>query len=105
MHGGSSSSSPKGGTMAMTSPLRSTGAWQALAAHADELRDTHLRDLFAADPDRAERLTGEAAGLFLDYSKNRVTDGTLRLLVDLAEQAGVAQRRDAMFAGERINVT
>ena len=65
----------------------------------------HLRDLFAADPGRAERLTGEAAGLFLDYSKNRVTDETLRLLVALAEQAGVAERRDAMFAGERINVT
>ena len=91
--------------MTMTSPLRSTAAWQALAAHADELRDVHLRELFAADPDRAERLTGEAAGLFLDYSKNRVTDETLRLLVALAEQAGVAERRDAMFAGERINVT
>ena len=65
----------------------------------------HLRDLFAADPGRAERLTGEAAGLFLDYSKNRVTDETLRLLVALAEQAGVAERRDAMFAGDRINVT
>src|SRR3954470_22032700 len=105
MRGGSFSSSPNGGTMAMTSPLRSTAAWKALAAHADELRATHLRELFAADPDRAERLTGEAAGLFLDYSKNRLTDETLRLLVDLAEQAGVAERRDAMFAGERINVT
>ena len=83
----------------------STAAWQALEAHADELRDMHLRELFAADPGRAERLTGEAAGLFLDYSKNRVTDETLRLLVALAEQAGVAERRDAMFAGERINVT
>ena len=89
----------------MTSPLRATAAWQALAAHADELRGVHLRELFAADPGRAERLTGEAAGLFLDYSKNRVTDETLRLLVALAEQAGVAERRDAMFAGERINVT
>ena len=65
----------------------------------------HLRDLFAADPGRAERLTGEAAGLFLDYSKNRVTDETMLRLVALAEQAGVAERRDAMFAGERINVT
>ena len=89
----------------MTSPLRSTSAWQALAAHADGGAGVHLRELFAADPDRAERLTGEAAGLFLDYSKNRVTDETLRLLVALAEQAGVAERRDAMFAGERINVT
>jgi glucose-6-phosphate isomerase len=65
----------------------------------------HLRDLFATDPGRADRLTAEAAGIFLDYSKNRVTDETLRLLVEVAEQAGVVERRDAMFAGERINVT
>ena len=65
----------------------------------------HLRDLFAADPGRADRLTGEAARLFLDYSKNRITDETLRLLVELAEQCGVEERRDAMFAGEHINVT
>ena len=89
----------------LTSRLRATAAWQALERHADQLRDTHLRELFAADPARAERLTGEAAGLFLDYSKNRVTDETLRLLVALAEQEGLAERRDAMFAGERINVT
>ena len=69
------------------------------------MQRAHLRDLFAADPERAERLTGEAAGIFLDFSKNRVTDETLRLLVRLAEQSGVAERRDAMFAGERINVT
>jgi len=89
----------------MASTLRQLPAWQALEAHAEEVKGTHLRDLFTTDPGRAERLTGEAAGLFLDYSKNRVTDETLRLLVELAEQAGVVERRDAMFAGERINVT
>jgi len=89
----------------MAPAFRQTPAWLALEAHAEELRGVHLRDLFAADPGRAERFTGEAGGIFLDYSKNRVTDETLRLLVDLAEQAGVAERRDAMFAGERINVT
>ena len=89
----------------MTSALRTSSAWQALEANAAAVRDLHLRDLFAADPGRAERLTGEAAGLYLDYSKNRVTDETLRRLVALAEQCGVAARRDAMFAGERINVT
>ena len=88
-----------------TASLRGTSAWQALEAHADGLRGTQLRELFGTDPERADRLTGEAAGLFLDYSKNRVTDETLRLLVALADQAGVAMRRDAMFAGERINVT
>ena len=89
----------------MASALRQLSAWQALETHAEEMQGTHLRDLFAADPGRAERFTAEAAGLFLDYSKNRVTDETLRLLVALAEQAGVVERRDAMFAGERINVT
>jgi glucose-6-phosphate isomerase len=89
----------------MASPLRRSAAWQALEAHATELRGAHLRDLFGTDPDRADRLTAEAAGLFLDYSKNRVTDDTLRLLVDLAEQEGLPGRRDAMFAGERVNVT
>jgi glucose-6-phosphate isomerase len=86
-------------------PLRETEAWRALEQHAGELRSTHLRDLFASDPNRGERLSVEAEGLFLDYSKNRVTDETLRLLLALAEERGVAARRDAMFAGERINVT
>jgi glucose-6-phosphate isomerase len=89
----------------MASLLRDSPAWQALAAHADAMQGVHLHDLFAADPERAYRLTGEAAGIFLDFSKNRITDETVRLLVGLAEQAGVAARRDAMFAGERINVT
>src|SRR3954447_22445144 len=106
MHGGSSSSSRCAGTMPrMTSALRNSSAWLALEAHAAAVREKHLRYLFATDPGRAERLTGEAAGLFLDYSKNRVTDETLRRLVALAEQQGVAERRDQMFAGERINMT
>jgi glucose-6-phosphate isomerase len=89
----------------MANPLRLTPAWQSLQAHHADLKDTHLRELFAADPGRVERMTGEAAGLFLDYSKNRATDETLRLLVGLAEQQGVAARRDAMFLGEHVNVT
>jgi glucose-6-phosphate isomerase len=89
----------------MASPLRRSPAWQALEAHAEEVRGTHLRELFATDPGRGDRLTAEAGGIFLDYSKNRITDETVRLLVELAEQTGVAERRDAMFAGERINVT
>ncbi|MFC5847418.1 glucose-6-phosphate isomerase [Deinococcus petrolearius] len=80
-------------------------AWQALEAHYGELKDQHLRDLFAADPARGERLSAEGAGLYLDYSKHRVTDDTIRLLLQLADEAGVAAKRDAMFAGEKINVT
>jgi glucose-6-phosphate isomerase len=76
-----------------------------LQEHFDEIAGAHLRDLFAHDPTRGERLTAEGAGLFLDYSKNRVTDETMRLLLELADEAGVAARRDAMFAGERINIT
>src|SRR5438093_4161607 len=88
-----------------TSSLRQTPAWQALQENADALRKTHLRDLFAADPERGETLVLEAEGIFLDYSKNRITGETLRLLFELAEERGVAERRDAMFAGEKINVT
>ncbi len=86
-------------------PLRECAAWGALEAHARELRATHLRDLFAGDPGRGERLALEAEGLYLDYSKNRITDETIRLLIALAVERGVAERRDAMFAGEKINVT
>jgi glucose-6-phosphate isomerase len=86
-------------------PLRETEAWRALEQHAEELRRTHLRDLFAADAARGERLSVEAEGIYLDYSKNRITDETLRLLFALAEERGVAQRRDGMFTGEKINVT
>ena len=86
-------------------PLRERKAWQALQRHHEEIVGRHLRDLFAEDPGRGERLTAEAAGIFLDYSKNRVTDETIRLLVELAEESGVPERRDAMFRGEHINVS
>ena len=86
-------------------PLRERKAWQALQRHYDEIAGRHLRDLFAGDPGRGERLTAEAAGIYLDYSKNRITDETMRLLVELAEESGVPERRDAMFRGEHINVS
>ena len=86
-------------------PLRSRPAWSALAEHHVKIRDAHLRDLFASDPDRGERLTAEAAGLYLDYSKNRITDETVGLLTELAIQSGLPERIEAMFAGERINTT
>ena len=86
-------------------PLTARPAWTQLREHHAQLRDTHLRDLFAADPRRGERLTAEAVGIYLDYSKNRVTDETMGLLRDLAEQSGLRERIDAMFAGEKINVT
>ncbi|HEY1935705.1 MAG TPA: glucose-6-phosphate isomerase [Acetobacteraceae bacterium] len=82
-----------------------TAAWRALAAHYVKIKDVHLRQLFADDPARGERLVAEAAGLYLDYSKNRITDETIRLLLQLAEARGVAARRDAMFRGDTINVT
>jgi len=86
-------------------PLRDRKAWQALERHHAEIGSRHLRDLFADDPGRGERLTAEAEGIYLDYSKNRVTDVTMRLLVELAEESGLPQHRDAMFAGEHINVS
>jgi glucose-6-phosphate isomerase len=90
--------------MAVT-PLPERKAWQALKRHHAEIAGQHLRELFAADPERGERMTVEAAGLYLDYSKNRVTDETVALLVDLAAESGVAERRDAMFQGKHINVS
>jgi glucose-6-phosphate isomerase len=86
-------------------PLRERKAWQALERHHGEIAGRTLRELFDADPGRGERLTAQAAGLYLDYSKNRVTDETMRLLVELAAESGVAGRRDAMFRGEHINVS
>ncbi len=88
-----------------TTPLRQRPAWKALEQHYAEIGEQHLRDLFAADPGRGERLTAEAAGLYLDYSKNRLTDETMALLAQLAQECGVAQHRDAMFRGEPINVS
>jgi glucose-6-phosphate isomerase len=86
-------------------PLRARPAWSALERHHGQIRDVHLRQLFADDPGRGERLTAQAAGLYLDYSKNRVTDETLGLLLALAEQSGLAERIEAMFRGDRINVS
>jgi glucose-6-phosphate isomerase len=86
-------------------PLPERTAWQALKRHYDEIAGQNLRELFTADPERGERLTAEAAGLYLDYSKNRVTDETMRLLVALAEESGMPEHRDAMFRGEHINVS
>ena len=85
--------------------LHTRPAWVALSEHHVRIRETHLRDLFAADPERGERLTLEAEGIYLDYSKNRVTDETIGLLVRLAEESGLRERIGAMFAGEKINVT
>jgi glucose-6-phosphate isomerase len=92
-------------TTTRMTPLTERPAWRALAAHHEGMRDAHLRDLFAADPGRGERLALEAAGLYFDYSKSRVTDETLRLLVGLAEEVGLRARIEAMFAGEKINTT
>ena len=80
-------------------------AWKALESSSREARTLHLRDLFAADPKRGQALTAEACGLFLDYSKNRVSDQTIRLLLQLAEESGLRERIDAMFAGQKINRT
>jgi glucose-6-phosphate isomerase len=88
-----------------TPPLRQRPSWKALEQHYLDIGERHLRDLFAADPERGVRLTAEAAGLYLDYSKNRVTDETLGLLLQLAQECGVEQRRDAMLRGEPINVS
>jgi glucose-6-phosphate isomerase len=91
--------------LSRTRPTSQRGAWRALEQHYQSMRGRHLRDLFANDPARGERMTAEAAGVFLDYSKNRVDDATLGLLVELAEQSGLRGRIDAMFRGEKINVT
>jgi glucose-6-phosphate isomerase len=86
-------------------PLRSRESFRALERHHAEVGNAHLRELFYADPGRGERLVAEAAGLYLDYSKNRVTDETIELLAALAAESGLAERREAMFRGEHINVT
>jgi len=86
-------------------PLRDAPAWAKLQDHYEEIKDTHLRELFAADPGRGERLVADGAGLFLDFSKNRITDQTVMLLGELARQRGVDERREAMFEGRHINVS
>ena len=91
--------------MSSTTPLTDRPAWKALQTHSQKMRQVHLRQLFSQEPARGERLTAEAAGLFLDYSKNRVTDETLGLLLQLAEQSHLKARIEAMFRGDKINVT
>jgi glucose-6-phosphate isomerase len=86
-------------------PLTERPAWKALQAHHAKIRDVHLRKLFAEDPQRGEQFTAEALGIYLDYSKNRLTRETLKLLLDLANEAGLRDRIDAMFRGEKINIT
>jgi glucose-6-phosphate isomerase len=88
-----------------TEPLSTRPAWAALRSHHGELAGTHLRDLFDADPGRGERLTAQACGIYLDYSKHRITDETLRLLLQLADESDLRGRIDAMFSGAKINVT
>src|SRR5215468_9352745 len=90
---------------ASMAPLSEGRAWKTLAAHHQKVRALHLRELFAGDPDRGERMTAEAVGIFLDYSKNRITGETLDLLVQLAEERDLRSRIDAMFRGDKINVT
>src|SRR3954462_13990944 len=89
----------------MSFPLRDTPAWKALERHHVEIGNTHLRELFAGDPGRGDRMTAAGAGLRLDYSKHRATDETLRLLIELARERGLEARREAMFTGARINTT
>ena len=86
-------------------PLTNRKAWKALQSHYEKVRQCHLRNLFAEDPTRGTRMTAEAEGIFLDYSKNRITDETLELLLQLAEESGLRMRIDAMFRGEKINLT
>src|ERR1700733_10457408 len=92
-------------TETTATPLRARPAWAALERHHAQIRDVTLRELFAEDPGRGERLGAEAAGLYLDYSKNRITDETIRLLLDLGRQVDVEGRRDRMFRGDHINVS
>ena len=88
-----------------TTPLRQRPAWQALQAHYEAIRNRHLRELFAEDPQRADKFSLYALGILLDFSKNRITDETMRLLLELADQSGLRERIDAMFRGEKINIT
>src|ERR1700734_3606916 len=90
---------------APTPPLKRRAAWKKLQGHFKVIGARHLRELFAEDPDRGEQLTLEAAGIYLDYSKHRITRATLQLLVELAEESGLRERINAMFAGEPINVS
>src|SRR6202050_4759659 len=92
-------------TSQVLEPLTERPAWRSLQTHYQNVRGLHLRNLFADDPNRGERMTAESAGIFLDYSKNRITDETIKLLIKLAEESGLRARIDAMFRGDKINVT
>ena len=92
-------------TAVKVQPLTQRAAWKALEAHHEKIRNVSLRSLFSDDPQRAARFTIEAAGLFLDYSKNRITEETRKLLLQLAQESGLRERLDAMFRGEKINIT
>jgi glucose-6-phosphate isomerase len=104
-NGLNASQETKGRAMTGMLPLTARQSWKALQAHHEKIRSLHLRTLFADDPARGERLTAEAAGIYLDYSKNRVTDETVTLLRRLAEESGLRERIDAMFRGDKINLT
>ncbi|MGC2403106.1 MAG: glucose-6-phosphate isomerase, partial [Acidobacteriaceae bacterium] len=92
-------------TAVKVQPLTQRASWKALQAHYEKVRSTTLQSLFLSDPERASRFTIEAAGLFLDYSKNRISAETQKLLLQLAEESGLTERRDAMFRGDKINIT
>src|SRR5579862_8167383 len=86
-------------------PLSERPAWKALETHYQQIHNTDLKQLFADDPSRGERFTAKSIGIFLDYSKNHITDETLKLLIELAEESGLRAHIDAMFSGEKINIT
>src|ERR1700743_1718439 len=86
-------------------PLTQLSTWKALESHYQQIKDVHLRSLFADDAKRGERFAAEAGGIYLDYSKHRITEETLSLLLKLAEESGLRERIDAMFSGEKINIT
>src|SRR5438874_256968 len=104
-YGRNACSDPDGRDLVAIAPLRERPAFGALSQHHAKLARRHLRELFAEDPGRGERFSVEAAGLYLDYSKNRITDETLSLLLGLAGQSELERHREAMFAGERINTS
>jgi len=94
-----------GVTLPVLEPVTKRKAWKALQVHHEKIHALHLRELFAKDPNRGERMTMEAAGIFLDYSKNRITSETIKLLIQLAEESGLRAQIDAMFRGDKINFT
>ena len=96
---------PRAETSPVLEPLTKRKGWKKLQTHYKKISEVHLRNLFADDPQRGERMTAEAANIFLDYSKNRITDETVKLLIKLAEESRLRSRIDAMFRGDKINVT